>query len=51
MRTFGKLREILASNKEFAKRLSELESRYDDQFREVFQAIRALMSERSIPRK
>jgi hypothetical protein len=51
MRTFGRLREILESNKELAKRLSELESRSDDQFKEVFQAIRELMSERSIPRK
>ncbi len=32
MRAFGKLREILESNKEFAKRLSDLESRYDEQF-------------------
>lgn len=51
MRAFGKLREILESNKEFAKRLSELESRYDDQFAAVFRAIRELMSERSVPPK
>jgi hypothetical protein len=51
MRAFGKLREILESNKEFAKRLSDLDSRYDEQFAEVFQAIRELMSERSVPTK
>ncbi len=51
MRAFGKLREILESNQEFAKRLSDLETRYDEHFAEVFQAIRELMSERTIPRK
>ena len=51
MRAFGKFREVLESNKEFAKRLSELEGRYDVQFREVFRAIRELMSERAVPRK
>ncbi len=51
MRTFGKLREILESNREFAQRILELESRYDEQFSEVFQAIRELMSERAVPRR
>jgi hypothetical protein len=51
MRTFGRLREILNSNKELSKRLLELESRYDEHFREVFRAIRDLMSERSVPLK
>lgn len=51
MRTFGKIREVLESNKELARRLLELESRYDEQFRDVFQAIRELMSERAIPLK
>lgn len=51
MRAFGRLREVLESNQELAKRLLELESRYDDQFTEVFQAIRELMSERSVPPK
>jgi hypothetical protein len=51
MRTFGRLREVLNSNKELSKRLLELESRYDEHFREVFRAIRDLMSERSVPLK
>ena len=51
MRTFGRLREVLNSNKELSQRLLELESRYDDQFREVFRAIRELMSERAVPLK
>lgn len=51
MRALGRLREVLESNRELAKRLLELESRYDEQFKEVFQAIRELMSERSVPLK
>jgi hypothetical protein len=43
MRAFVMLRQILASNKELAKRLDELEKRYDAQFKIVFDAIRELM--------
>jgi len=44
MRAFVRLRQILASNKELAKRLNELEKKYDAQFRVVFDAIRQLMA-------
>ena len=44
MRAFVKLRELIASNKELAKRLDELEKKYDSQFKVVFDAIRELMS-------
>lgn len=43
MRAFVRLREMLASNKELAKRLDEMEKRYDSQFKGVFDAIRQLM--------
>jgi len=43
MRAFVRLRQILASNKELAKRLDELEQKYDAQFSIVFEAIRELM--------
>ena len=43
MRAFVKLREMIASNKDLAKRLDELEEKYDEQFRVVFDAIRQLM--------
>jgi len=36
MRAFVRLRQILASNKELAKRLDELEKKYDAQFKVVF---------------
>ena len=43
MRAFVKLREMIASNKELAKKLDELEKKYDAQFKVVFDAIRQLM--------
>ncbi|MCD6217765.1 ORF6N domain-containing protein, partial [bacterium] len=43
MRAFVRLRGIIASNAKLAKRLDELESKYDKQFRQVFEAIRQLM--------
>jgi phage regulator Rha-like protein len=46
MRTFVRLRETLATHKELARRLSELESRigeHDEQIQAIFEAIRQLM--------
>lgn len=43
VRTFVKLREMIASHKDLAKKLEELERKYDGQFRVVFDAIRQLM--------
>jgi hypothetical protein len=44
MRTFVKLREMIAANKDMAKRLDELEKKYNKQFKVVFDAIRQLMT-------
>ena len=44
MRAFVKLRQMLASNAELSRRFDELESKYDKQFRVVFDAIRQLMA-------
>jgi len=44
MRTFVRLREILAGNKKLAQKLLEMEKRYDSQFKVVFDAIRQLMA-------
>ncbi|HXV19817.1 MAG TPA: ORF6N domain-containing protein [Desulfuromonadales bacterium] len=51
MRTFVKLREMIASNAELARRLDELEQRYDAQFRVVFDAIRQMMQPEEKGRK
>lgn len=50
MRAFVRLRGLLASHADLAKRLSELESKYDEQFRVVFDAIRDLMRVDDAPR-
>jgi len=42
MRVFVKLREMIASNKELAKKLDNLEKKYDTQFKVVFDAIRPI---------
>ena len=51
MRTFVRLREMLSSNAELSHRLDNLESKYDRQFKVVFDAIRQLMSPPSPGRK
>ncbi len=44
MRAFVRLRQMLASHADLAKRLDALEKRYDAQFKAVFDAIRELMT-------
>jgi len=51
VRVFVKLRELLATHKDLARRLSDLEKRYDEQFAVIFEAIRQLMAPVSHPRK
>ena len=51
MRAFVKLRSMLESNKELARKLAKLEQKYDAQFKAVFDAIRELMSPPLPPKK
>lgn len=44
MRAFVRLRSMLASNEELARKVAALEKKYDGQFRVVFDAIRQLMT-------
>ncbi len=44
MRAFVKLREMLASHKDLARKLNALEKKYDEQLKVVFEAIRQLMA-------
>jgi hypothetical protein len=44
MRAFVRLRELLATHADLARRLDELEKKYDKQFAVVFDAIRQLMT-------
>ena len=43
MRAFVRLREMIATHKDLARKLAALEQRYDAQFKVVFDAIRELM--------
>ena len=44
MRAFVRLREMIATHKDLARKLEVLEKRYDAQFKVVFDAIRELMA-------
>lgn len=44
MRAFVRLRRMLASNADLARKLDALERKYDAQFKVVFDAIRHLMA-------
>ena len=44
VRAFVRLRRILATHTDLARKLEELERKYDTQFKVVFDAIRALMT-------
>jgi len=44
MRAFVRLRQMLASHADLARKLAVLEKKYDAQFRVVFEAIRELMT-------
>jgi ORF6N domain-containing protein len=43
VRAFVRLRQMVISNQELARKVEELEKRYDAQFKIVFDAIKALM--------
>lgn len=51
MRTFVRLRQMIASDAALSRRLNELERKYDRQFKVVFEAIRQLIKPRAGNRK
>jgi hypothetical protein len=51
MRAFVRLRRMLAEHRDLAKRIDELEERYDDKFEVVFDAIRSLINPATNPKK
>ena len=51
MRAFVKLRELLSTHKDLARKLEEIEKKYDSQFRIVFEAIRKLMLPQEKPKR
>ena len=51
MRAFVRLRQLLASHAELARKLDDLEKKYDAQFKVVFEALRQLMTPPEPPRR
>ena len=51
MRSFVRLREMVISNKDLARKLNALGKKYDKQFAVVFDAIRQLMTPQKTKRK
>jgi len=51
MRAFVQLRKLIDTNKELAKKIGQLEKKYDAQFRIVFEAIRELIKEDEKPKR
>lgn len=51
MRAFVRMRATLAEHQELGRRLDELEQRYDENFKAVFDAIRGLMAEADTPKR
>ena len=51
MRTFTKLRKLLATHKELKEKIERIERKYDKQFRVVFEVIKMLIKEDEKPKK
>lgn len=51
IRAFVRLRQLLASHEDLARKLAEQEKKYDAQFRVVFDALRELMEPPAPPKK
>ena len=51
MRVFVALRQMISTNKELSHRLDDLEKKYDNHFKLVFDAIRQLMTPPDPPKK
>jgi hypothetical protein len=51
MRTFVQLRRLMDTNRDLARKIESLEKNYDEQFAEVFAAIKELVAPPATPRK
>ena len=51
MRAFTQLREMLSTHKDLQRKIEEMESKYDEQFRIVFEAIKQLIDTESKPKR
>ena len=51
MRAFVRMREAMISHKEMARRIDDMERKYDAQFKAVFDALRRVMEQPTSPKK
>jgi len=51
MRTFTKLRELMATHKDLKRKIDQMEMKYDDQFQVVFEAIKQLLESPKKPKR
>jgi len=51
MRAFTKLRTMLLTHDDLKRKIEDMESKYDKQFRIVFQAIKQLLKEEEKPKR
>ncbi len=49
MRAFSRLRHVMSTQADLVRRLDELEQKYDDHFKVVFDALRQLMAPPGVP--
>lgn len=50
MRTFVQIRKWMISHKELAKKIEDMEKKYDEKFKIVFEAIKQLIKQETKPR-
>lgn len=51
MRTFTRVRELLASNRNLRLKIEEMEKRYDENFKIIFDTLRKMIKEEEKPKK
>jgi len=51
MRTFVKLRQILASNELLRRKIESMERKYDEQFQQVFAVLKQMLTEDAKPKR
>ena len=51
MRTFVQLRRLMDSNRELARKIADMEEKYDEQFSAVFQAIQQMIAGEAEPKR
>ena len=51
MRAFIRIREMVLTHKDLAEKIGQLELKYDEQFKVIFDALKELFAERVIPHK